>query len=360
RRPDPGGNQDRDQPDRLADETARYESDRMIAGFPDRERIRFGTTGRDSRIRLSGPLGPTDCRQPGGRPGPRAKRAGHGMAAAVGVVAGISVLVCGVGRSGDAFGEDQVCHVAAGTLSERDWASENFVVEWSAGVDPSRLDIPGLLKRCEQLRRDLAGRWGIGGGAQAPWSPPCVLALHPDRAAYAARIGAAYGESVACATIRRRGTRIVGRRIDVRLDAPGWRVDALPHELTHLVLWDAIAPERLPPWAAEGMAALAESPAKRAERLAALAAVPQRHRYDVAELLCVRTVPPPHRRAAFYGQSLQLVAAILRKHGRNALIHAIRMGDRAAVVRLADAAPVRQPSRTGSTAGVGMLADVTR
>lgn len=211
--------------------------------------------------------------------------------------------------------------------------SENFVVEWCPGVQKDPAFLGQLLEYCEARRAELIRHWH-GGVCTSRWRPRCTLALHPHREAYAARLGAAVGDSVACATIRRRAGRIVERRIDLRLDAANWRLDALPHELTHLVLWDLVPPEQLPPWAAEGIAALSESPAKRAARLAALQATPDWLRYDLEELLRVRTLPPPQRRVAFYSQSLQLVEAIVRANGRRAFVDAIAKADQRTLASL--------------------------
>jgi len=108
----------------------------------------------------------------------------------------------------------------------------------------------------------------------------------------------------------------VQRRIDLRCDADGWSVDALPHELTHVVLAARFPGRQLPPWADEGMAMLSESSAKRQIRLANLRQnLQQQAGFSLPELMAVRQLPPAHRRDAFYGQSLAVTAWLIDRAG---------------------------------------------
>lgn len=171
-----------------------------------------------------------------------------------------------------------------------------------------------LATRCEQLRSRLGSQWGID-AIERPWTPRCDVMLHGTQAAYGTALGRPGEASVGCTRIQFDGDRIVSRRIDLRRDAPDWTVAALPHELTHAVLMERFG-RALPPWADEGMAMLSESAAKQETRLADLhQALHRRTTYDVRDLLAVRQLPPPHRRDAYYGQSLALTLWLVERSG---------------------------------------------
>ena len=62
------------------------------------------------------------------------------------------------------------------------------------------------------------------------------------------------------ATVKLTNGRATERRIDLRADDPAVLTNALPRELTHVVLADLFADKPPPKWALEGMAILAGSP----------------------------------------------------------------------------------------------------
>lgn len=188
--------------------------------------------------------------------------------------------------------------------------SENFQVS----TRTSQLDLADLCRACEQFRQRLTALWTDG---DAPvWTPCCEIVVHATLADYHRAVGAGAGKSVGCTTISMAQGRISQRRIDLRLDADGWRDDALPHELTHVVLADRFGAAPLPLWADEGMAVLAESARKQQARASA-ALHDSRHRAAPgAAALLFDTSLPQQRRDAFYACSAELVSFLVdRKHG---------------------------------------------
>ncbi|MEX2121529.1 MAG: hypothetical protein WD847_18210 [Pirellulales bacterium] len=107
--------------------------------------------------------------------------------------------------------------------------------------------------------------------------------------------------------------RVVTRRIDVRANRADWLTSALPHELTHLVLADLFVDRPIPRWADEGMAVLADTPAKQNEHLAAFHDAFARHNsLRLVELVGLQEYPAVGQ-GVFYGQSVSLVDFLVQQ-----------------------------------------------
>ena len=185
----------------------------------------------------------------------------------------------------------------------------NFQV-WSR---PSTVDGRGLAKNCEAWRAALQTNW-FGEASAGSWEPKCQIVIHPTVAEYNQALGCVNDRSVGCTTLKIDEGRVVCRRIDLRADASEWMFSALPHELTHVVVADRLDRRSLPPWADEGMAALAEPDETRARRFNALQqARDSGHLYRVRDLLRLRQPPRPEYRHAFYGQSVSLVRFLVQR-----------------------------------------------
>ncbi|WP_339910171.1 hypothetical protein [Symmachiella dynata] len=126
--------------------------------------------------------------------------------------------------------------------------------------------------------------------------------------------GPGVGQSVGFATLKIDGERVASRRIDIRLDADNWSGDALPHELSHVVLADRFLGKRIPHWANEGMSVLAESTTKQSTRIAALQrSLARGLSYETADLFQLTTFPRPGYHDAFYGQSALAVRSLVER-----------------------------------------------
>jgi hypothetical protein len=114
-----------------------------------------------------------------------------------------------------------------------------------------------LAKAAEADRKQIFERWsGPPGG---PWAQKCVIVIHPTAEAYSKATGKP-AALTGHATITLAVGRVTARRIDLRADDPAMLTNALPRELTHVVLADLFADKPPPKWALEGMAVLAGSP----------------------------------------------------------------------------------------------------
>lgn len=172
-----------------------------------------------------------------------------------------------------------------------------------------------LAKRCEQVRNEIQVRWLPQTGL-APWNPKADVIVYPAADEYRRALGRASDGSSGCMTVSVDHGRVVERRIELRSDAAGWSSSSLPHEMTHVVLADRFPGRRLPRWADEGMAVLAESQAKQSERRRA---AEQSRRslgpLSFAQVMGLEDYPAHNRHAEFYAQSAALVEALVARGG---------------------------------------------
>lgn len=114
-----------------------------------------------------------------------------------------------------------------------------------------------VARAAEEGRKQIFERWsGPPGGA---WQAKCDIVIHPTADAYAKATGAP-AALTGHASVGLTDGRPTTRRIDLRGDDRAVVPNALPRELTHVVLADLFADKPPPKWALEGMAILAGSP----------------------------------------------------------------------------------------------------
>lgn len=197
----------------------------------------------------------------------------------------------------------------APAIVEASWSSlesDNFRVRFQGAAEPAR----ELLARAEQARKAIFARWTTP--ATTTWNPKCDLVLHPTAAEFANATSlpaTATGHALVKTTAR----QTTDRRIDLRADDPSAADDALPRELTHIVLGD-LFPDREPPkWAAIGMAVLAT--ATESERCGRTLA---RCFHDgeliaVAAFLDLKGPSKPESVTAYYVESASLVEHLVKR-----------------------------------------------
>src|SRR6516164_717562 len=117
-----------------------------------------------------------------------------------------------------------------------------------------------VLRAAEQARAAALAKWA-GREPGGAWKPVCEVYLYATAAEYAKATGKP-ADSPGHATYKAQNGAIIGRRLDLRADDPNLLTCVVPHETTHIVLADLFADSPLPRWADEGMAVLAESPAR--------------------------------------------------------------------------------------------------
>jgi hypothetical protein len=181
-----------------------------------------------------------------------------------------------------------------------------------------------VLESTERMRRDLAEQWLGDVSSKDAWKPKCDIILHSTSEAYLKAVPGGE-QTVGCSLINTNDGCVIGRRIDIRADRPGWLNSALAHELTHIVLADRFPDGRLPAWADEGMAVLADPNTKQDSHYHDLrVARSQRSTFRLVELFALSGYPAADRQAAFYGQSASLVGFLVGRGTPEQFVHFVR------------------------------------
>jgi hypothetical protein len=173
-------------------------------------------------------------------------------------------------------------------------------------------------RRCarhvEMLRIELASKW-FGAPADKRWTPRCQIVLHSGRKGYVAAVGGGSEGTLGSSAITFDEGKITSRRIDLLAIDSAFLTNALPHELTHVLLRDRFTSSgTLPRWADEGMAMMADPETKQERHLHDLrTAMANGAEFSAADLLAMRTYPPTKRRQAFYGQSVFVVRLLIAR-----------------------------------------------
>lgn len=238
----------------------------------------------------------------------------------------IALITTAVGQPVDTANHDGAsgCSCVARQYCRGTWVVQettNFRI-WS------RLPVEqgtALAEDCEAARAELRKKW-FSEESTGIWVPKCEIVVHSTIGEYNQALGCVNDSSVGCTTLKVDGERVVYRRIDLRVDAPDWKTSALPHELTHAVVADCLDRRTLPPWADEGMAALAEPQVKKARRLDRLdLAVRRGNVYRLRDLLKLRQAPSVEYRDAFYGQSVSLVSFLVERETPEAFVRFLQL-----------------------------------
>lgn len=180
-------------------------------------------------------------------------------------------------------------------------------------------------EECEKVRAKLFQQW-LGDEMICDWSPKCDIVLHATEASYLRAVGEGGRSTMASSLVERKRNTIDKRRIDVRLKNPDWPTMTLGHELTHVVLADLFANQTLPRWLDEGIAILADPPAKqRQHRQDFKHAIAQGAEFRLIELINLTDYPSSRRWGAFYGQSASLVQYLVDHNGEQRFIEFVRV-----------------------------------
>lgn len=200
-----------------------------------------------------------------------------------------------------------------------------------------------VARAAEAKRTEISARWsGPPGGA---WEPKCEIVLHPDDAAFAKATGLPAG-ATGRAVVKLDGGRAVERRIDLKADDPTAADDALPRELTHVVLADLFPAQAPPRWAEAGMAVLAASPTEQDRYLRTAIRCHRDGDLVPAGQLLGATAVPADRVTGWYVGSVSLVDFLVKWKGEKAfttfLRDSARYGQAQALKRQYGVADVRE------------------
>jgi len=200
-----------------------------------------------------------------------------------------------------------------------------------------------VARLAEERRGTISEKWsGPLGGA---WKPKCEVFIYPTGEAFAqaTRLPAS---STGRAEVQLKAGQILARKLELRADDATLLNDALPRELTHIVLGDLFYDQAPPKWAEIGMAVLSTSETEQNRHLRTVSrCANQRELPLIADLLKSREVPAQSV-TGFYVESVSLVDFLVRAKGEKAfttfLRDAQRYGAEAAIKRQYGYADVRE------------------
>jgi tetratricopeptide (TPR) repeat protein len=180
-----------------------------------------------------------------------------------------------------------------------------------------------LATAAEAKRKEIFERWS--GPPAAAWDQlKCEVVLHPTADGFAKMTQRPAG-ATGHAMVKLTGGRPTERRIDVRTDDPVFLTNALPRELTHVVLADLFPHTPPPKWAEEGMAVLAGDPDEIGRFVRTL---PRCHRdgqlLPLAALMDLKEFPEASRITGFYCESVTLVDYLVKLKGERAFTNFLR------------------------------------
>ena len=219
----------------------------------------------------------------------------------------------------------------------------------------SRTKADALAKTAETKRIEIASKWsGPLGGA---WKPKCEIVLHASGESFASatRMPAA---ATGRAEVKLKDGQPISRRIDLRADDDRAAEDALPRELTHIVLADLFWDQPPPKWAEIGMSVMSASDVEVSRHLRTVPRCARnRELLAVSEVLKATEVPTAAL-TGFYVESVSLVDYLVSLKGEKAfttfLRDAQRYGTDAALKRqygLADSRALEESWRKAALAG---------
>ena len=169
-----------------------------------------------------------------------------------------------------------------------------------------------IAKKAEALRKEIFERWS--GPAAGAWSVKCDIVIHATAEEFARATGRP-AASTGNATIRLTDGRADERRVDLRADDPAITSNALPRELTHVVLADLFPDKPAPKWALEGMAILAGTPEEVERYTRTLRRCAKDGEWlGVGQLMDMKDFPKENV-TAFYCESVALADYLIRAAG---------------------------------------------
>jgi len=182
-----------------------------------------------------------------------------------------------------------------------------------------------LIKAAEAHRSAIFARWsGPPGGA---WSPACDLVIHADAAAFESATKLSAG-ATGRADVKLQEGVAVSRRIDLRADDATLFEDALPRELTTVILADLFPNQAPPKWVELGMAALATSDAELGRYLRTVSRCDRAGELPTLDSLMKASDVPAKGVTGFHVASVSLADFLVRWQGEKTFTAFVRDSQR--------------------------------
>jgi hypothetical protein len=149
----------------------------------------------------------------------------------------------------------------------------------------------------------------------AAWTPKCEIVIHDSAEAYRRATNQA-AERTGLAQVKLAEGKALERRIDLRADDDAILTNAVPRELTHIVVADLFPFSPPPKWAEEGMAVLAGSPEEASRYLRTTASCARDGKlFTVAALLDMKDFPAADKITGYCCGSVSLTEYLVKLKG---------------------------------------------
>ena len=162
-------------------------------------------------------------------------------------------------------------------------------------------------------------KFWTGAEPRERWQPKCEIYLYPNAKLYAQQTGQPE-DSPGFSTMNMNQGRLIGRRVNVRIDHPTAISAVLPHEITHVILADWFTQQQIPRWADEGMAVLSEPVEEQRRRAADLnKPLTDDRMFRIADLMAM-DYPESQYWDLYYAQSVSLTRFLVDLGGPPLLV----------------------------------------
>jgi hypothetical protein len=190
----------------------------------------------------------------------------------------------------------------------------------------SRALAESLLQTAERTRTTQLHKWF--GTTGADWDPKCLICFYASGEAYSEATGVPANVNGHTDVMQDDG-RVLSRCIHLHGDRDLLLHGVLPHEVTHAVLAGRFGERRVPPWADEGIAVLAEARPRIELHLRQLPRCREDQQlFSMRKLIQMRDYPQPRSIPAFYAQSVSLVEFLTQQKGAKRFAAFVRDGVR--------------------------------
>ena len=183
-----------------------------------------------------------------------------------------------------------------------------------------------LLRIAERTRSAQQRKWF--GSLGVDWEPKCRICWYPSGEAYSEATGVPSRVN-GHTNISLDGERVISRWVHLHGGRDILLPGVLPHEITHAVLAGRFGGQRVPRWADEGMAILAETRPRIELHLRQLPRCREEQQlFPMLRLVQMRDYPEPKEMCAFHAQSVSLVEFLSGEKGAKTFADFVRDGER--------------------------------
>jgi hypothetical protein len=185
----------------------------------------------------------------------------------------------------------------------------------------ARVGLAAEAIRTRQLRE-----W-LGAAHHTAWSPRCDIYLFPTTRVLVQMSGRdAKAGSASAQHARLTRGRMLTRRLNLAGDDAHLLRATLPHEISHVIVTELLEGKRVPLWAHEGLAVLAEPGDASRRRYAEILDefLARKQTFPVSALLEMSRYPDEEFNSLFYAQSVSLTRFFLARGGQALFLRFLR------------------------------------